>query len=133
MTPRQLEESRMKDHLVYFFAQSETTSPLPVAPGTPRESILSREVPMILCLAAALAAVLLLWAVFVRRRRHPDPHVRALQPGLPPGTEDSDSGHHRHRHRRHHRKRTHELKRNPTLHETGGLPPLRPDDEAPKF
>ena len=77
--------------------------------------------------------LLVLWAVFIRkrgrrRRSHHHSHhhsagaVEGSQPpgeGQPPATEEK-RGRHRRSRRRHRR-------RNPTLAETGGLPPIRPE------
>jgi hypothetical protein len=46
--------------------------------------------------------------------------------------EEGDGDSERQRIRKRRRRRDHRP-RNPTLNETGGLPPLRPDDELPKF
>ena len=50
----------------------------------------------------------------------------------PPPDKAPSSGHHRHRrrHRSQHRRETH---RNPTLREAGGLPPPRPEGQAPPY
>jgi len=69
---------------------------------------------------------LLVWAAFVRgarkkRRRSGRPYNWEIDPG------------HRskRRHRRHRREAPAELPRNPTLAETGGLPPIRPQPPDP--
>jgi len=80
-----------------------------------------------LLLAGLLGVVLLAW-FFLRRRRHRRkrirrPHHWQLEPG------ESRAGYRR----RHRRRRSNHPRRpvNPTLAETGGLPPRRTDDQPP--
>jgi type VI protein secretion system component VasK len=74
----------------------------------------------------------LLWAVFLRKRRrrrkHHHPHQNSSKPAeVPEAAKDEDAPtrpekrRHRRRSGRRHRPR------NPTLAETGGLPPVRPE------
>lgn len=118
------------DALSFLLAQLNPSSPLPTPQPAPKEPILSPEITLILAACGGVALLLFLWASVFRRRRPQDPHLRPLQPGTVLGS--GDPGHHRHSGRRRHRRRHHrELKRNPTLQETGGLPPPRPDDQLP--
>lgn len=98
------------------------TSPLRNRNGSARDFFL------ILGAVGAVTVVLLLWAAFLRKRRrhrshhhHHQPHdnVRASSPDA--AQSGSFSGKKRRRRRREHRPR------NPTLAETGGLPPAHPD------
>lgn len=66
---------------------------------------------------ALLWVALVVWAVFLRRRAR-IPRARLLTDDEPPS---GRRRHRRHRHRREHRPT------NPTLAETGGLPPAKPD------
>ncbi len=85
--------------------------------------------------AIGLVTVLvLLWAVFLRkkrRRRSHHHHGHHRSSGLPesPGASPTDGAppvEEKRRHQRHSRRRR--RRRNPTLAETGGLPPIRPED-----
>ena len=96
----------------------------------------TREVVTVLSAAVAIGLLAVFWAVFIRKRkgehrhRHHH-HHRASESqsstSVVPG--DDSSGQvmqkrHRRRRRREHRPR------NPTLAETGGLPPIRPDEPS---
>jgi hypothetical protein len=84
------------------------------------------DVLLVLGVGLGILGVLLLWAKYVRRRsRHGSSHRlghRLVE------DEDAGSGH---RHRRHRRRRRDHRPRNPTLAETGGLPPPKPQDPPP--
>ncbi len=87
-----------------------------------------RDAFLILGAAMVVGLVLFLWVYMTRKdRRH--------------RTEYNDhafmetNGSRRHRHRRRRRRhreeeRPEDVRRNPTLQETGGLPPIRPDEPA---
>ncbi len=107
--------------------------PEPLRSSSPRQILGSTEALLVLGLAALLAAAVFVWALFIRKRRPADPHLRALEParGGEHGSGDNH-GHHR-RHRRRRRSNGSREHRNPTLQETGGLPPPRPEDELPKM
>ncbi len=92
--------------------------------------LLFQDVLLILGVVTVLTSLLLVWAARYARRRKRHRHLHHGQPQiLKPATAESDreaeeeSGHHRHRRRRVPR-RDHRG-RNPTLAETGGLPPVR--------
>lgn len=89
-----------------------------------------KEILLIIGIALVLSAALFIWAAFWRKRRRASSHHHSsAQPGGEPPAEHK-------RHRRRRRKSSHPDKRprNPTLAETGGLPPLRPEDAvAPNF
>ena len=123
-----------------LLAASGAEVPLPSStPGVLRDTV------VILITVAALGillfSVLTLW---VKRRRsrhrhhrhHHRSEARATQPAENP-TENAienltepDTATGSHRHRRRKRRREHRP-RNPTLAETGGLPPPRPEGQAP--
>jgi hypothetical protein len=93
----------------------------------------TREHLLIFGAIGLVTLLILMWAVFIRRRRrrrheHYPSHPRSSAPALAseaPAREDNPlpSEKRRRRRRSHHRHRP----RNPTLAETGGLPPLRTD------
>ena len=102
---------------------STSTSKLP--------TLLLPDLLLILGVGLGLMLILLLWVVFVRKRKAPRSSGRityrtgVIEEGDAP---KDDSGHGRHHHRRHRRQRRDHRERNPTLAETGGLPPLREDE-----
>jgi type VI protein secretion system component VasK len=79
----------------------------------------------------AVTLLVLLWAIFLRkkrrrRREHHSAHRHSSKPAevaQPPKDESALSTPGKHRHRRHSNR--HHRTRNPTLAETGGLPPIR--------
>jgi len=90
----------------------------------------TREGLMVLATMVLLISVLLIWAVFLRKRRRRQhyhyPH-QANGSSQVAGDPEGGSSKHRKRRRRHRDHRP----RNPTLAETGGLPPIRPDGPPP--
>ncbi|PYI83220.1 MAG: hypothetical protein DME26_15440 [Verrucomicrobia bacterium] len=92
-----------------------------------------REILIVIGIALALSAGLFIWAAFWRKRKRAHSSSQHRQQDLPPGGEPSESSHKRHKRR--HRKASHPDKRprNPTLAETGGLPPARPEGQVPNF
>jgi FtsZ-interacting cell division protein ZipA len=88
----------------------------------------------IILVVGAIGLVMLLvltWAVFFRKRRrrrkyHHEHHHSSRPDEVPEVLKDEEfpSPHERRRHRRHSRHK--HRPRNPTLAETGGLPPIRP-------
>lgn len=104
---------------------STSTSKLP--------TLLLPDILTILGIGLGLMVVLLLWVVFVRKRKEPRSSGRTayrtgvIEEGDAP---EENSGHGRHHHRRHRRRRRDHRVRNPTLSETGGLPPVRDDESS---
>jgi hypothetical protein len=131
-----VKDSEIMDKFCCYLAQSAQSTGLPLRRTRLPDMVLNPETKVILTVCGAVALALFLWAVFIRQRRHPDPHVRTLEEGLAPSTAHSNKQHsHRgHGRRRRHRRSEHRHRdhRNPTLQEAGGLPPLRPENEAPK-
>jgi hypothetical protein len=87
-----------------------------------------------LSLAGTLSAVILLavvWVAFLykdgRRHSHHHSHHHSHQHGLEPADRDGEDASEPHKHRKWRRRRREHRPRNPTLAETGGLPPLRRD------
>jgi hypothetical protein len=77
-----------------------------------------------------LLVILLIWAKYLRRRSHRHSDPRITYRVIEENGAATETGSRRHR-RRHKRRRREHRGRNPTLAETGGLPPPRPEDEAP--
>ena len=117
-------------NLLVLLAQLET-----VFNEKPSKSYSSglKEILLIIGVALALSVALFIWAAFWRKRRRKHSssghHHGEVQPGG--NTEESPGK----RRRRRHRKHSHPDKRprNPTLAETGGLPPPRPEHEVPNI
>lgn len=78
-------------------------------------------------MAMVLLGLLMFWARFLRRRKRQRRHSDAV---VADGQDENrQEQHHSHRHRHRRRRREHRG-RNPTLAETGGLPPPRSPDSA---
>lgn len=77
---------------------------------------------------ALVMLVILLWAVYFRKQKRKRRHVHKHKP---PNWASSDDLKARRRQRHRHRQ-TDGLPRNPSRAESGGLPPLRPDDVPPR-
>jgi FtsZ-interacting cell division protein ZipA len=121
----------------FFFAQ--TTLPLDNVSVHGMTTLL-REVMIVTGAVAAVTLLLVLWVLYFRKHRlhhthHHSHHHHSSEEsaGAPPPVSDATATDpedfpetHRHRRRRRRRRREHRP-RNPTLAETGGLPPLRSD------
>lgn len=86
-----------------------------------------RDALLIVGAALVLGLVLFLWVYLTRKdRRHRSEYGEQVL------MRNDGSSHHRRRRRRRHRQpgeeQSEEPRRNPTLQETGGLPPVRPDE-----
>ena len=110
---------------------------LPLRPGAAgggRLPLVFEDVYVILGTGLLLLVLLLVWAKYLRKRprRHDNPRVtyRAAGEEEQEGEEAEAHSHHHHHRRRHRRRRDHRV-RNPTLAETGGLPPPRASDAPP--
>jgi len=119
-----------------FLAQLEGLNPLnPTAPVTKSTGLVFLDVLVILATALALGLVLLLWARYYVRnkkhRRHHHLHEHGAHSTAPlvPIVEEEEPHHNDHRHRRRRRRRDHRP-RNPTLGETGGLPPAKTEPSS---
>jgi HAMP domain-containing protein len=112
----------------------------PARPGVVRSTGVAYDLLLVFGAGVLLFGVLLLWAAYFRRQRSQHHrsrhrhHQRTKSPAAPVAQVDSaerdeeDSSSSRHRRRR--RRREHRG-RNPTLSETGGLPPPRADGAMP--
>lgn len=113
---------------VLLLAQLDAFNPLgPMPPVSKTTGLVFRDVLLIGGALLGLSLLLLLWARrYVRHsKRHRHEH-RSESHVI--GQAGTDTRHHR-RHRHRHRRRRHsqvERGGNPTLAETGGLPPIRP-------
>ena len=95
---------------------------------------LSTDTMMVLGAIMVVAGALFSWAFFIRKRST-DRHgalVGSRHParGRSSGSSGSSSGTDGKVRRRRRREHPDNLPRNPTLGETGGLPPMRPDEEG---
>jgi type VI protein secretion system component VasK len=90
-----------------------------------------------ICGAIALVTLLaVLWAVYLRKRkrRHSRrPHSNDRREGAPPAQQDQQGEPAAGKRRRWRRRRRDHRPRNPTLAETGGLPPLREERPPEPF
>lgn len=118
--------------MILALLQLQTSVEAPVRPGASglgRMPGMMHDILIIVGVGLVLTLLLMFWAKYIRRRsrHHSDPRVtyRVVEAG---GDGGGGSRKRRHRHRR--RRRDHRT-RNPTLAETGGLPPSRPEDEVP--
>jgi hypothetical protein len=112
-----------------FFAQTEGKASGLFATWSNMDEDMRNQLLLVLLLGA-LSLGLLIWAAFYRkskqRRRHRHrPHAWQVDP-----TETRSDRRRRHRERRRHSEHP-KLPMNPTLAETGGLPPRRPEDQPP--
>jgi hypothetical protein len=100
---------------------------LPPVSKVPR--LVGVDMILIIGLAALLFGGLISWIVFVRGpRKHPSENKTFTQPSA--AVTITDDGRERHRKKRRSRRRDHR-QRNPTLSQTGGLPPPRNPEESP--
>ena len=112
--------------ILFFFAFSLDADDF--WPDTGPLSPEMRERTLILGSILLVTAALLLWAAFFRKPKRPHHrHSWGSQRDPIQGTKAivAEAEHHRHsgRHRHHRRRRQQHRPRNPTLAETGGLPP----------
>lgn len=80
---------------------------------------------------AAFAVVILaifVWAVFIRKQKNKRRRIHKRHPHTWELSGDEGKSHRR----RHRRKRTPDLPQNPSLADSGGLPPRRADDVPPR-
>jgi len=89
-----------------------------------------RDLTLLLIMIFALAGALFLYAYITRKKRRVALGLAGSRAIYRPEPEEEDSDRRRYRKRR--RKPNHPdlLPRRPTLQETGGLPPLRPEEPA---
>ncbi len=119
-----------------FFAQVDDVDVLNSKSTLLYNSTLS-SILMIVAGSLIFAVILFSIVYFFRSRRKPSHRPRRPAESRPPAPRveaDDESEDHIRGVRKKRRERIREHRpRNPTLQETGGLPPVRPDDEPPKF
>lgn len=89
-----------------------------------------RDLAMLLGAVAVPVLLFVLWAVFVRKRKKSLSGWRTHQHGSQPHSNQATSEAGQGERRRRRRRRREHRPRNPTLAETGGLPPVRDDHES---
>jgi FtsZ-interacting cell division protein ZipA len=113
-------------NFLFLAVEEPLPMPGPVSPAM-------RETLIVIGAVLLLAVGLLLWAsvAYKRRRRrsssHRQHHERKLAGNA--SAENAEEERSSHSHRRRKRRREHRP-RNPTLAETGGLPPIRPEGSS---
>ena len=117
-----------------FFADASLPGTPEISTGWKTMSYAARGAFIVLGVAVLITIVAFIWAAFFRKkrkRRHSYERWHHQKKQAQESSEESsnhEKHHRRHRHRRHHRDR----QLNPTLAETGGLPPIRdPQPENP--
>ena len=103
--------------------------------GTPMPSATSgylRDILLITGVAAVLALTLFLYVYMTRRNRRSNATTgaRAIYRAEKRSHDDDDDPEGRHRVRRRRKRKEEFSQRNPTLGETGGLPPIRAEEPA---
>lgn len=118
-----------------FLAQDVQRDPPTVTAGRAGYGALGSNVTQWLIIIGALLLVSIITAIVLiayssrRRNRRHRHHSHSDQSEPAPAESE-----HEHRKRRHRRRSAHpSYPTNPTLAETGGLPPVRPDDQPPLF
>ena len=122
----------MSDTVYSFFAATDYLGSLPqAAPTTKLFGMSLRDILLLAGAAVVLGSILFLWAYFSRRSR------RALASANPRAVvraesyEPDEDGRIRYRKKRRRRDHPENLPRNPSLAETGGLPPIREESVEP--
>ena len=116
---------------ILLLAAADLLDPqLPVPTSTDPSPILSREVIIIACIVLILGILLFLIAYFTRKSRHGRSDSRTQVLYKADKKKASESSPDRVKMRRKRRRHPDNLPRNPTLGETGGLPPARSDEAA---
>jgi hypothetical protein len=103
-----------------FLLQGETTPP----PSPPQVAVVAHEWPVLLGAAGLVLLLIVVWFLVTLRPNRRSRHHRSQRPE-PDIKTATQAG--KRRHRRRHRYQSDDLPRNPTLAETGGLPPIRND------
>jgi len=113
---------------VSLLAQLDAFNPLgPMPPVSKTTGLMFKDMVFIGAAVLGLSLLLILWAR--RYVRHSKRHRHEHRSESPPARQEESNTRHHRRHRHRHRRRHHsheERGNNPTLAETGGLPPIRP-------
>ena len=118
--------------LMNFFAAMTDPDGINLTDGQPTRlfGMNLRDVLLLVGAVFLLATVLFLWAYATRRsRRAVAEHPRAVY--RPEPLEEDEDGQKRHRKKRRRIEHPDNFPRNPTLSETGGLPPVRDESVEP--
>ena len=112
-----------------LLAQIDLEDLLPKKPG--KSAFRLDDTLIIVAAALGVALLLFLWAYFIRKGRSRRSKTLS-RTGVRPNDREQSAGFFTGRRRRRRRRRDHpeDRPRNPTLGETGGLPPQRPDEPA---
>jgi hypothetical protein len=110
-----------------------------INPTWRRAPAISRETALVIVSTVGVGLLALLWAAFLRKRHRGRPkrhhsHHKPAPVVSPVKTEASAAVQSGRRHRRHRERRREHRPLNPTLSQTGGLPPIRsegPGDSVP--
>jgi len=117
----------------FMLAQLEGLNPLDRS-MTPSKSsgMVFRDILLIIGTGLVLAAILFAWAKFyvARKQRRRNHESRPVRNRMEDDFESEEGGQHRRRRRRRRHRRDHRP-RSPTLAETGGLPPAKPNLSPP--
>jgi len=116
-----------------FIILAATTFREQVNAATHGTRVSSRDVLTALTVGLVVGFLIVIWVYFRfrKKRQHEDRERMGRKIVAPAPSTDSESGERR-RIRKRRRRRDHRP-RNPSLHQTGGLPPQRSDDDLPKF
>lgn len=106
------------------------TLPQPTSGPRPETGLVTRELLLVSGAVLLVVLILVVWAIYLRKPKRGRTHSPVLmdRDKSQSSSESRHSGRFRRRFRR--RRRPHRS-RNPTLADTGGLPPARGDDVAP--
>jgi len=99
-------------------------------PNTKVPGLVAVDMILVLGLGALLFGGLISWIVFVRGPKKLPSENRPLAKSSTPAVTITEDGRERHRKKKRSRRREHR-QRNPTLSQTGGLPPPRDPEESP--
>jgi hypothetical protein len=121
-------------NVVFLFAAAQVIDRInPAEAVSPTSALVLKDFLLIIGVGAGLTVILLFWALSSarKRKRHRRQH-HSLVPGAAPAAEEGEepAAPHRHYHHRRRRQREEHRGRNPTLAETGGLPPIRPSSPS---
>jgi hypothetical protein len=125
---------------VILLAQLEALNPLNATlPDSKAGGLMVKNILLIIGIGLGLAGLLAAWARFYvrgrqrqRQRHHRPPEARPAPSRIANDSEPADEPEERGRRRRRRRHRRDHRPRNPTLAETGGLPPGKPEGLPPQ-
>lgn len=118
----------MLDRVLLMAASDGLPGGLPPKETSNLFGLSARDLTIFVGVAVLIALVLFAWVYITRRDRR---GYLARSPRMSePGERRREEGEGRTRSRRRRRRHPDNLPRNPTLGETGGLPPIRPDEPA---